>query len=151
MQKLVLSILGTFIRVFGNDALVLHNLTGYRLISDEHSANIGEYEVGFPKNALGKVAIALKEANIPFSVYDGVKEISTFEGRPDEPDRYNELSVLSTTDEIADLISEIAKKYGKETGAESRRKAVLLKEAEKIIRNVSKRQALKREDSEDLR
>lgn len=143
MSKLALSLSGTFIRCFGTGAIIVHNLTGYRLISDERSANIGEYEVGFPKNALGKVAIVLKEANIPFSVYDGVKEISTFEGRPDEPSRYDELSVVSTVDEIADLISEITKKYEKKTGAENRRKVVLLKEAEKIIRNSSKSQVLK--------
>lgn len=54
---------GTFFNAYGDDAVILHLLLGYKYLSIKKSA-------GFPANALPKVKSVLEYENIAYKIYN---------------------------------------------------------------------------------
>ncbi len=54
---------GKFYNVFGDDALVVHYLTGYKIVAEKGG-------VGFPETAYNKVINALEDAEVSYRVYE---------------------------------------------------------------------------------
>ncbi len=54
---------GKFYNCFGDDAIILHYLTGYKIVAEKGG-------VGFPETAYNKVINALEEAEVSYKVYD---------------------------------------------------------------------------------
>ncbi len=64
---------GKFYNVFGDDALVVHYLTGYKIVAEKGG-------VGFPETAYNKVINALEDAEVNYRVYEKeeIKEEKNF-------------------------------------------------------------------------
>ncbi len=54
---------GKFYNTFGDDAIILHYLMGYRIVAEKGG-------VGFPETAYNKVINALEDAEISYVVYE---------------------------------------------------------------------------------
>ena len=138
MSKLVLFPSGNFYRTTGKDAIIIHNLLGYKMIADKNDAKLGEYQTAFPREALGKVSVSLTEAEIPFVVYDGDKSKET--SFPGSEEAYKKYSRLTPISEIVMLLEEEAKIYQKKFGVTNRRKSVLFKEAAQLLKGMDELQ-----------
>lgn len=63
---------GKFYSAYGDDALILHYLTGYKYVEPKKL-------VGFPETALAKVKAKLDNEDLPYKLYD--KNDLTFENK----------------------------------------------------------------------
>lgn len=54
---------GKFYNTFGDDAIILHYLLGYKVVKDKGG-------VGFPESAYNKVINALEENEVSYQVYE---------------------------------------------------------------------------------
>ncbi len=54
---------GKFYNTFGDDAIILHYLLGYKIVKDKGG-------VGFPESAYNKVINALEENEVSYQVYE---------------------------------------------------------------------------------
>lgn len=54
---------GKFYNSFGDDAIILHYLTGYKIVKEKGG-------VGFPETAYNKVINALEDAEVSYKVYE---------------------------------------------------------------------------------
>ena len=69
-KTVVLSLKGVFYQAYGKDAMVLHNLTGYKLTKQRD----GETMCGFPENVIGKVCALFREKKVSLTVLRAGKE-----------------------------------------------------------------------------
>ncbi len=83
---------GIFLRAEETDAVVLSNVTEYKLKSDKN----GKFYCGFPKNSLDKISERLKKEEISFRVVWPKKDESEYpeEMYEAENSRYNEFNSL---------------------------------------------------------
>ncbi len=54
---------GKFYNSFGDDAIIIHYLTGYKIVKEKGG-------VGFPESAFNKVINALEDAEVSYKVYE---------------------------------------------------------------------------------
>lgn len=54
---------GKFYNCFGDDAIIIHYLTGYKIVKEKGG-------VGFPESAFNKVINALEDAEVSYKVYE---------------------------------------------------------------------------------
>lgn len=116
-NTVVLSKRGLFFYAYDNDAIVLHNVTNYKLVEKDN----GKLCCGFPESALAKVVIKLKEKEISYKIYRSVGKNPSLMGEQTymDSDGYKKYSELSDYDKAYNYFSnicEIAKKIKQKTG-----------------------------------
>ena len=120
-KKLQITHKGVFFNAVGEDAIVLHNITGYQLNQKKN-----QISCGFTEKAIEKVAAKIEEQHVSYVALweNGPAQGDIYRGKTFEDNRYDEFAMLKQGD--APVVVSSSSKQNKATTAIS--KEDLLKE-----------------------
>lgn len=108
-KRVILTHKGVFYYAYEKDAVVIHNLMGYKLTTVAEN----QLRCGFSEKSLGKVIAKLSSLQISYRVFNPTKEDRlriSMEKEYEDDSNYIKYSVKSDFSEAYDFLEEICKK-----------------------------------------